>query len=60
MQALFVVKKGASILKSLKMKTPDLDSELILAKTLDTTREDLLINFDRKITTMQFLSLIHI
>ena len=54
MQALFVVKKGASILKSLKMKTPDLDSELILAKTLDTTREDLLINFDRKITTRQF------
>ena len=49
MQALFVVKKGASILKSLKMKTPDLDSELILAKTLDTTREDLLINFDLSI-----------
>ena len=36
------------------MKTPNLDSELILAKTLNTTREDLLINFDKKITTEQF------
>ena len=54
MQILTIIKNGASILKSFKMKTPNLDSELILAKTLNTTREDLLINFDRKITTRQF------
>ena len=54
MQILTIIKNGASILKSFKMKTPNLDSELILAKTLNTTREDLLINFDKKITTEQF------
>ena len=54
MQILTIIKNGASILKSFKMKTPNLDSELILAKTLNTTREDLLINFDKKITNEQF------
>ena len=54
MQILTIIKNGASILKSFKMKTPNLDSELILAKTLNTTREVLLINFDKKITTEQF------
>ena len=42
------------ILKVNKIKSHSLDSELILAKTLNSTRENLLINLNKKLKKKKF------
>tara|TARA_B100002051_G_C16699827_1_gene620343 strand:- start:583 stop:1425 length:843 start_codon:yes stop_codon:yes gene_type:complete len=49
-----LLQKSTSVLKDLKFKTPALDTELILAKALQTTREDILTNQNKILTNKQF------
>ena len=45
------------ILKVNKIKSHSLDSELILAKTLNSTRENLLINLNKKLKKKNLITL---
>jgi len=54
MEISFLLQKSTSVLRDLKFKTPELDTELILAKALQTTREDILINQNKTLTNKQF------
>ena len=47
---------GNKILKVNNIKSYSLDSELILAKVLNSTREELLINLEKKVDDLKFNS----
>ncbi len=49
MKILDLINIGSNILKEKKIPTHILDSEILLSKTLKKTREELLVNFDKKI-----------
>ena len=49
MNTLQVLNKGSSILKIQKIKSFQLDSELLLSKALNRKRENILINLDQEI-----------
>ena len=44
-----ILNKASKELQLKKMKSPKLDSELILAKTLNVRREEILLNLNKKI-----------
>ena len=43
-----ILKNGESILKKCNIKKPFLDTELILAKVLNKSREEILLNINTK------------
>ena len=49
MRAFEIIKIGTNLLKEKKISSSILDSELLLSKTLKKTREEVLINLDKKI-----------
>ena len=49
MNLLQILSKASSQLKLNNVKSFKLDAELLLARTLDTTREQLLLNLNKKI-----------
>ena len=49
MNAFEVIKLGSNLLKEKKISSSILDAEILLSKTLNKTRENLLINLDQKI-----------
>ena len=51
MKALDLINIGFSNLKSKEILSPKLDTELLLAEVLKKTREELLIDLNRKIST---------
>jgi release factor glutamine methyltransferase len=51
MNAFEVIKFGSNLLKEKKIPSFILDSEILLSKTLNKTRENVLINLDQKINT---------
>tara|TARA_Y100001970_G_C14207231_1_gene844790 strand:- start:863 stop:1705 length:843 start_codon:yes stop_codon:yes gene_type:complete len=50
----FVLKKAYNFLESFRVKNPILDSELLLSKILNVPRENLLINFKKKINDKEY------
>ena len=50
MNAFEIIKLGSNLLKEKKISTFTLDSEILLSKTLNKTRENLLTNLDQKIS----------
>ena len=48
-----ILERGSRTLKINKIKNPNLDSELILSKVLNKTREQILINFNDLINQKQ-------
>ncbi len=53
MEILELINKGSKKLKNKLVKSNKLDSEILLSKVLNKTREELLINLDKKITKTQ-------
>jgi len=53
MNTLEVIKIGSKLLKEKKIPTHILDSELLLSKTLNKTREEMLVNLDKKVDQNQ-------
>ena len=51
MKAFEVIKFGSNLLKEKKISSFILDSEILLSKTLNKTRENILINLDQKINS---------
>ncbi|MDC3157199.1 peptide chain release factor N(5)-glutamine methyltransferase [Candidatus Pelagibacter bacterium] len=51
MNAFEIIKFGSNLLKEKKIPSFILDSEILLSKILNRTREDILINLDQKINT---------
>ena len=51
MNAFKIIKFGSNLLKEKKIPSFILDSEILLSKILNKTREDILINLDQKIDT---------
>ena len=49
MKASEIIKIGSNLLKEKKIQSHILDSELLLSKTLNKSREEILINLDQKI-----------
>ena len=49
MKILDLINKGSNLLKGKKIPSHILDSEILLAKTLKKTREEILLNFDKTI-----------
>tara|TARA_B100001057_G_scaffold497028_1_gene600069 strand:- start:1858 stop:2697 length:840 start_codon:yes stop_codon:yes gene_type:complete len=49
MKVLEIIKIGSNLLKEKKIQSHILDSELLLSKTLNKSREEILINLDKKI-----------
>ena len=49
MRALEVIKIGSYLLKEKKISSYILDSEMLLSKTLNKTRENILVNLDQKV-----------
>ena len=56
MNAFEIIKFGSNILKEKKISSFVLDSEILLSKTLNKSREDILINLDQKINTKNILA----
>ena len=55
MKAFEIIKIGTKILKEKKIPSSILDSELLLSKTLNKTREEILTNLDQKIKKKNIL-----
>ena len=49
MNALEIIKLGSKLLKIKDIQSNILDSEILLSKTLNKSREEILINLDQKI-----------
>ena len=56
MNAFEIIKFGSNLLKEKKISSFILDSEILLSKILNKTREDILINLDQKINTKNILA----
>ena len=54
MRAIEAIKTGSELLKKNKILTHILDAELLLSKTLSQSREEILINLDKKINDKKF------
>jgi len=54
MRAIEAIKTGSELLKKNKILTHILDAELLLSKTLSKSREEILINLDKKINDKKF------
>ena len=55
MNILEIIKSGSKILKSKKISTHIIDSELLLSKTLNQSREQILINLNSKVNKKEIL-----
>ena len=55
MNALEMIKAGSSLLKENKIKSHVLDSEILLSKTLNKSREEILVSLDQKISKKNIL-----
>ena len=55
MKATEIIKFGSEILKAKKIPSYILDSEILLSKTLNKSREHILINLDQEINNKNFL-----
>ena len=55
MKAIEIIKIGSKLLKDSKISSPILDSELILSKTLNKSREEILINLEQQINNKNIL-----
>ena len=55
MNAFEIIKLGSNLLKEKKISSFILDSEILLSKTLNKTRENLLINLDQRINKKNIL-----
>ena len=49
MKALEIIKIGSNLLKEKKISSHILDSEILLSKTLNRSREEILVNLDKNI-----------
>ncbi len=49
MKAIDIIKNGSNLLKERKIQTHIIDSELLLSKTLNKTREEIIVNLDKEI-----------
>ena len=56
MNAFEIIKFGSNLLKEKNIPSFILDSEILLSKTLNKTRENILINLDQKINTKNILA----
>ena len=56
MNAFEIIKFGSNLLKEKEISSFILDSEILLSKILNKTREDILINLDQKINTKNILA----
>ena len=56
MNAFEIIKFGSNLLKEKNIPSFILDSEILLSKTLNKTRESILINLDQKINTKNILA----
>ncbi len=56
MNAFEIIKFGSNLLKEKKISSHILDSEILLSKILNKTRENILINLDQKINTKNILA----
>ena len=56
MNAFEIIKFGSNLLKEKKISSFILDSEILLSKTLNKTRENILTNLDQKINTKNILA----
>ena len=54
MKVLEIIKIGSNLLKKKKFQSHILDSEILLSKTLNKSREEILINLDQKINEKNF------
>ena len=50
-----LIKVGSNLLKKNKIRSHILDSEVLLSKTLNKSREEILINLDQKIDNQKIL-----
>ena len=48
-----IINKGASILKSNAILTANLDAEILLSKSLNKTREEIILNLEEKLNVHQ-------
>ena len=55
MRAFEVIKIGSELLKNKKIQSHILDSELLLSKTINKSREEILVNLDQIIDKKSFL-----
>ena len=55
MKVLEIIKNGSNFLKENKIPSHILDSELLLSKTLNKSREEILINLDHKVDEKNIL-----
>ena len=55
MKALEIIKIGSDLLKEKKIRSHILDSELLLSKTLNKSREEILINPDEELSKSNVL-----
>jgi len=56
MNALEIIKIGSNLLREKKIKSHILDSELLLSKALNKSREEILINLDKKLSKNNILT----
>jgi release factor glutamine methyltransferase len=56
MKALEIIKIGSRVLKEKKISSHILDSELLLSKILNQSREEILVNLDQKINKKKILA----
>ena len=56
MRAIEAIKSGSQLLRESKVESHILDSELLLAKILKKSREEILINLDLSLTTSEILT----
>ncbi len=56
MKAFKIIKIGSTLLKENQIPSHILDSELLLSKTLNKTRENILVNLDQKINEKNFFT----
>ena len=55
MNTLKIIKVGSNLLKNSNITSPILDSEILLSKTLNKSREEILIDLDKKISKKDIL-----
>ena len=55
MKAFEVIKIGSDLLREKKISSHILDSEILLSKTLNISREEILVNLDQNINEKKYL-----
>ena len=56
MKALEIIKIGSNLLKEKQINSHILDSELLLSKTLNKSREEILLNLEQKINLKNLIT----